>query len=54
MQLSSKTILVNIAAVKAERFILIFVNFVGLGASFSIFCKSIACYRVRKGLVLHM
>jgi hypothetical protein len=33
---------------------LIFVSSVGLGASFSTVCKNIACYHVRKGLVLHM
>ena len=54
MQLSSKIILVNIAAVNVARFILISIDFVGLGASFSIVCKNIACYHVRKGLVLHM
>jgi len=54
VQLSSKIILVNRAAVNAARFILISIDFVGLSASFSIVCKNIACYRVRKGLVLHM
>jgi len=54
VQLSSKTILVNIAAVNAAGHILIFINFGGMGASFSIVSKNISCYCVRKGRVLHM
>ena len=40
MQLLSKTILVNIAAVNATRHTLLFIDFVGLGASFSLLEKT--------------
>ena len=40
MQLSSKTILLNTAAVNVTRYILIFINVVGFGVSFSIVSKN--------------
>jgi len=39
VQLSSKTILLNTAAVNVTRYILIFINVVEFRASFSIFSK---------------
>jgi hypothetical protein len=46
-------LIVNIAAVNATRHILIFINFVGFGASFCIVNKNIAGCCVRKGPVLY-